>query len=439
MLTDTLPSAAISLVERAREHLDPDAVAELLFNMTAIPSPTGEELGVATLVVEHLRAAGVKAEVQSIDGGLANAVARLGRAERDAPRLLLYAPLDTAFSGDSAEDEPWLGAQPRADFALPPTRNGHRIVGLGAENPKAFAAAAIAAVEAMAAVEADFPGELLVGLVGGSMPVIDRPEAGLRAIGNGLGVRYLLENGGRPDVAIVLKPGYVVSYEEVGLAWFRVTVRGAVNYTGIRHKGTYRNPILLAGRLMVHLEEWFAQYARENSDGVVLPQASINAIHAGSTNRLAFVPGTCEIDIDVRVPPSLTPSEVAGELRTALDRIEREDPELSVEMTGITATPGTRTDPDHWIVRSLVNAWEWRERKEHVPGKGGSGASDAALLRGTGIPTARIGLPTSATGSPYDGFSMGVADADSIVRLSEVLIRAVADTCFRTRAEIGLA
>ena len=90
-------------------------------------------------------------------------------------------------------------------------------------------------------------------------------------------------------------------------------------------------------------------------------------------------------------------------------------------------------------MRSLINAWEWRERKDHVPGKGGSGASDAALLRGVGIPTARIGLPPLPGGPLYDGFSMGVADADGICRLSEVLIRAVADTCFRTKAEIGLA
>src|SRR3954466_7434211 len=115
MLTDTLPTATAQLVERAREHLDPGAVAERVYTMTAIPSPTGEELGVATLIVDHLRAAGVKADVQSIDGGLANAVAHLGRAEKAPPRLLLYAPLDTAFSGNPAEDEAWLGPTPRPD------------------------------------------------------------------------------------------------------------------------------------------------------------------------------------------------------------------------------------------------------------------------------------------------------------------------------------
>src|SRR4051794_3380947 len=430
MLSDTLPRESMALVQRAREHLNPDDVADLLEQMVAIPSPTGQEQAVAELVVSHLTEKGVRAEVQPIEDEMANAVARHGRAEKGFPRLLLYAPLDTAFSGDAEEDRPWLGEQPRADFAFPPKRDGTRVTGMGAENPKGFAAAAIAAVEARAQAEIDFPGDLVVGLVGGSMPIVDRPSVGLSQVGFGQGVRYLLESGLRPDMAIVLKPGYAASYEEVGLAWFRVTTHGNVNYTGIRHKGPYRNPILFAGKLMAALEEWFPEYARENGDEAVLPQASINAIRAGSVDRLAFVPATCELDIDVRVPPSLSPTEVAGELRLALDRMQQDDPDLETDMDRLSALPGSRTDPDHWVVQTLIRAWEWKERREHTFGKNASGASDAALLRGAGIPTARIGLPPSD--SSFAGFSMGSVDTIGVVRLAEVLIHAIVDTCTRT-------
>lgn len=437
MLTDTLPRESMALVQRAREHLNPDDAADLLEQMVAIPSPTGQEQAVAELVVSHLQEKGVRAEVQPIEGEMANAVARHGQAEKPYPRLLLYAPLDTAFSGDPEEDGPWLGTSPRADFAFPPKRDGTRVTGMGAENPKGFAAAAICAVEALAQAGIDFPGDLVVGLVGGSMPIIDRPTVDLSHIGFGQGVRFLLESGLRPDMAIVLKPGYAASYEEVGLAWFRVYTRGQVNYTGIRHKAPYKNPILFAGKLMAALEKWFPEYARENGDEAVLPQASINAIHAGSINRLAFVPSTCELDIDVRVPPSLSPTEVAGELRLALDRIAHEDPDLESDMDRLSALPGSRTDPDHWVVQTVICAWEWKERREHAFAKNGSGASDAALLRGAGIPTARIGLPPAD--SPFDGFSMGSVDTIAVVRLAEVLIHAIVDTCMRTRADIGVA
>jgi acetylornithine deacetylase/succinyl-diaminopimelate desuccinylase-like protein len=110
MLSDTLPRESMSLVQRAREHLNPDDVADLLAQMVAIPSPTGQEQALAELVVSHLQEKGVRAEVQPIEGELANAVARHGRAEKVFPRLLLYAPLDTAFSG---EPTPWLGTNPR--------------------------------------------------------------------------------------------------------------------------------------------------------------------------------------------------------------------------------------------------------------------------------------------------------------------------------------
>jgi acetylornithine deacetylase/succinyl-diaminopimelate desuccinylase-like protein len=438
MLVDALPTAAAELVESARRTLDADRVADLVEAMTAIPSPSGEELPLARFLAEHMTDAGLRAEVQSVHGTSANAIGRFGRAEADAPRLLLYGAIDTAFSGQAREDEPWLGAEPRADFALPPTRDGHRIVGLGAENPKAFAAAGIAAVEALTAAGADLQGEVVLGLVGGSMPIIDRPEAGLRGVGHGRGIRHLLANEARPDFAIVLKPGYAVSNEEVGLAWFRLYLHGTVNYTGIRHKTSYRNPIVFAGRVIEALERWFPDYARENGDGVVLPQASINAVRAGDVNRLAFSPQVCEIDVDIRVPPQLSVADVASKLREVLAGLRAADPDLDVEVAEITSMPGTLTDPDNWVVRSLVNAWEWREQKEHVPARNASGATDVALIRAAGIPTARIGLPPPAGGNPFDGFSMGVADADGIVRLSEVLIRAVVDTCARSRADVGV-
>ena len=132
---------------------------------------------------------------------------------------------------------------------------------MGAENPKGYAAAAIVAVEAMAQAEIDFAGDLVVGLVGGSMPVVDRPTVDLSNIGFGQGVRFLLESGLRPDMAIVLKPGYAASYEEVGLAWFRVTTQGQGGLH--RHPGTRARTATRSssGKLMAALEKWFPEYA----------------------------------------------------------------------------------------------------------------------------------------------------------------------------------
>lgn len=433
----TLPSPLRAAVDRARKHLETGAIRDLLFDVTAIPSPTGEEEPLARFIVDRLLQQGLSAEVDTVAERQANVVATL-KGKQSGPSLLLYAALDTAFAGREDEDEPFIGREPRADFSLPPRIVDGNVIGLGAENPKAFAVAAIAAFEAVAKTGGVTHGELVLGLASGSMPVAERPGIPRHPVGLGSGIRHLLEHRPRPDFAIVLKPGYFVAHEEVGLAWFRATVRGTVNYTGIRHKGPYRNPILLAARLVDHLETWFAAYSARHTDGLVAPQGSINAIRGGSADRVAFVPATCQVDLDLRISPRSEIEDVEAELRAAIADFRSSNPDFEWDLERRLALPGTATDPDSWVVRSLVRAWEDREGRPHSPVPRQSGATDAAILRGYGIPTARIGLPPSTSPSPYAGFSMGVADPEAVRRLAEVLVYTIVDTLTRTRGEVGL-
>src|SRR5215475_494678 len=87
-----------SLVERACAEIDPERLAELCLEMTAIPSPTGDELTLASYLAERFGAAGLEGAVQLVDGRQANAIGRL-RGSGDGPKLLVYAPTDTAFGG----------------------------------------------------------------------------------------------------------------------------------------------------------------------------------------------------------------------------------------------------------------------------------------------------------------------------------------------------
>src|SRR6185369_3929990 len=187
------------------------------------------------------------------------------------------------------------------------------------------------------------------------------------------------------------------------------------------------------------LEAWFADYAAANTSGLVAPQGSINAIHAGSPDRLAFVPATAQIDLDLRLGPRTSADDAESQLHGALERIGAAHPDIELDLQRVLALPGTATDPDSWIVRSLVAAWEEREGREHAPLKNGSGASDATIIRARGIPAARIGPPPPATPNPHPGFSMGQADIASLRALAELLVRAIVDTASRSRAEVGLS
>jgi acetylornithine deacetylase/succinyl-diaminopimelate desuccinylase-like protein len=373
--------------------------------------------------------------VQPLARQQANALGRYGRGE--GPELLLYSAIDVAFSGNVDEDWPWTGRQPTPDLRVGGTIEGGKVIGMGAENPKSYAAVVLEAVTALAATGADIPGLVTAGFGAGGMPTSGRPGWPRERIGHGIGCSLLVEQEVHPDAAVIVKPGWSVSWEEVGLTWHTVTVRGVRNYTGIRHKTPYRNPILESRAVIDRLETWFADYAERYTSGLVSPQGSINAIRAGSGDLSAFIPETCELFLDVRVSPRSSPEQVEAELQAVIDELRAErGVDISTEMT--VAVPGTHTPPESWIIQSAIRAWEAQEGRPHQLAVKTSGATDADILRAHGIPTARIGPPPAATPSPYPGFSMGVADVESLETLVKTLLYVVVDTVTRSRQEIGL-
>src|SRR5579883_3066709 len=427
-----LSSEQRAWLERAWAQIDPERIARLCFDLVGIPSPTGEERAIAEFLTQYLGAAGLDARYQPIDARQGNAVGRLHGAG-DGPDLLLYAPTDVAFAGAEDEDVPWLGSTIRADLRPEPFREGDDVIGLGAENPKAYATCVVAAAEGV-----PLRGDLLVGLGAGGMPTNRRPGLERWNAGQGNGCSFMLEQGVRGDFAILAKPGYSVAWEEVGLAWFRIGVHGTLNYTGIRHVVPYVNPIVEATKVIEGLEAWFPEYTARNTSGLVAPQGSIGAIEGGWTYKPAFVPRVCNLYVDLRVSPRTDPMAVKHQLVEALRRIQAAHPGLELDWEMVLAIPGTHTDPQNWIVQSLMRAWEAREGRPHEARGGTSGATDAAILRGRGIPTARLGLPRAVPPAAYPGFSMGVAHVPAMQRLTECLVYAIIDTCTRDRGAVGL-
>jgi succinyl-diaminopimelate desuccinylase len=410
--------AATADVERAL--VGEEELAQLCLDLTAIPSPTGKEQALADFVAHKLEAEGLAAEVQETAEGVANVVGRLGVG--DGPSLMLWAPLDTAVAG-GPEDADWIGEEPRPDWSLPPRREAEKVIGLGADNPKAFAACAIAAATTVARSGLPLRGELVVGLAGGTMPVSRRP-------GLGTGTRRLLETV-TPDFCIVLKPGYAVAHEEVGFAWFRIVVPGGMSYTGIRHKGPYRSPIVAAAKAVEAIEAWLPEYTAANTSGLVAPQGAVNAIRAGDPGVGSFTPARAELLLDLRISPRGSVEEAQAGLEKLLA-----EHESTVEL--VASVPPAHTPPESPLVRALVRAWEAEEGKEHVAPGGASGASDAGIIRAADVQTARIGLPMPETPSPYPGFSMGVADARSMAKLTRVLVNAIVELTTKSREEVGL-
>jgi acetylornithine deacetylase/succinyl-diaminopimelate desuccinylase-like protein len=398
--------------------------------VTQIPSPTGREAPLARFLADRLGAAGFAATAQHIDEFQANAVGRL-RGTGGGEDLMLYAPIDTLITGEESIDVPWIGSRLRPDMLAEARDEGPFVSGLGASNPKGHAACILVLAEALGEVAPELAGDVVVAFGAGGMPTnaIDAPGYPQRAnTGQGVGCSFLLERGWYTDNAVIAKPGDFVAHEEVGLAWFEVSVPGVHTYVGSRHRMPYRNPIVTAAEVVTRLERWLADYPVRHRTATAAPQGVIGSIAGGWERMLAVTPALCRLRLDVRMAPGTTPLQVKRELAGFVAALGRDlEVDLGVEM--VLAVPSTHTPLDAPIVRRTIDAWERTNGRPHEPVPDNSGATVANILRGRGIPTARVGMPKVATDDldvdPACDFARGMntVDVRAMRRLCEVLAR----------------
>ena len=144
---------------KAAAYLTSDHVRSLLTDLVDISSPTGSEMGVAQYLVARMRRIGMETDLPLVDAGRPNAVGhRRGRG--DGLNLLFTGHMDTSYSG-SEEHLAGEGFQPKAVY-----RDGW-VWGLGANNMKSGLAAALSAIEAIAAAGIELAGDIsFAGVVG---------------------------------------------------------------------------------------------------------------------------------------------------------------------------------------------------------------------------------------------------------------------------------
>src|SRR5262249_59210988 len=120
------------------------------------------------VIVDVMNKSGIGAFYQRMEDDQGNAIGRI-RGTGDGADLLLYAPLDSAFSTNTEEECPWIGDRFPAEMTTQAYVRDGDVVGMGAENPKGYAACVVAAAQAIKAAGAPFRGSLLVGLGAGRL------------------------------------------------------------------------------------------------------------------------------------------------------------------------------------------------------------------------------------------------------------------------------
>ena len=343
-----------------RPPLDPDTLAEAIGALVRTPSVnpaldpesgTGEQ-AVAEVARDWLTERSVRAWLEAVAPGRANAVAEVGRG--GGPTLVLCAHLDTVGVGGMA-----------APFT-PEVRDG-RLYGRGAYDMKGSAGAILVAMAALA--EDPPPGRVLAALVA------DEEHASLGA--------QAFVAAHPADACILTEPSegdLVLAHK--GFAWFEVTVRGQAAHGSRFDLG--KSAIASAARFVTAVDEHDAGVLRGRRGELVGPASQHVAMIEGGSGWSTYA-DRCVVRIERRT----IPGESAAEARRELEALAAEagveaEIELVLERPPLVCD---RATPIARAVREAMREVHGREPRE----AGVAYWMDAALFAAAGIPTVDVG------------------------------------------------
>jgi acetylornithine deacetylase/succinyl-diaminopimelate desuccinylase-like protein len=232
---------------------------------------------------------------------------------------------------------------------------------------------------------------------------------------------------------VVGKPGWNVSWEEAGYAWYEIEIAGQPGYAGSRHKVPHRNPLLPAAELVGQLERWIAGYTARNAHGVV------SASHGGTSQALANTPGWCRVYVDLRHSPRMTPADTDAELGAFLDGVAAGLDGFELTWRRVAQVEAHEGPGRGSLFDAAVRAWEGLEGSAHEVVEDNSGASEANLLRAAGIETVKVGLPKVAAPGLISDFHMGMDSADprAMALYTQLLLEVIGRICAPATAGVA--
>src|SRR5438105_11429042 len=298
--------------QKALAYLTSDNVRSLLTDLVDNSSPTGNEIGVAQYLTARMRRIGMDTNLPLVDAGRANAVGHRG-GRGDGLNLLFTGHMDTSYSG-AEEHLAGEGFQPKAVH-----RDGW-VWGLGANNMKSGLAAALSAIEAIAAAGIELAGDIsFAGVVGEIEKTAVEEFQGVEYSSYGIGTRHLVTHGGTADFALLAEPtGLKIAIANMGVVWLRITVGGTVAHSALANRPNVVNAIAVMHELQSDIAQWARDYEAKHEYMGERANVTIAAIRGGDAWRLSRNPHECSLYLDIRTVPGHSVEGVKRELRRVL-------------------------------------------------------------------------------------------------------------------------
>ena len=404
-----------TLKEAIVAHIVPDEVVSLTKDIVRIPSYTADETEVARFLHAYFEKQGFESELQEVDPGRFQTIARL-RGTGGGQSLMLNGHLDIDPIPSGWSRDPWTA-----------TIEGDRFYGAGVYNMKGGVAAMI--MGAVAARRAGrLRGDVIVACVDGELQ-------------GGVGTVHMLKKGIRADMAVVPEPystKHIIT-KHTGVMELAVHVLGRSVHISRMEQGI--NAIAKASRVVQALET-IKLTGQPDPDLPGLPRLNVGTIIGGRGRELELrganiVPDMCTLILDIRFPVSVTPESALADVRRALDGVAATDKDLKYEIE-FPIRPERRqfrevmlplsvpaSEPIVQILKANVTAIVGEEPTVGAHSPQSYAGNDTSHLWGAGIPCCLYG--------PAGGYDEGASDRwtsiEQIVQCARVFGATIADVC----------
>ena len=417
-------------------NLDKDELAQLACDLVNIPSPTGQERAVADFILDWYKANGLKPIRQEVEKDRPNAVGIL-KGQGNGLSLMFNGHMDTSFTGTSEDLRIVANVEPESD--LRGSIKDGKVYGLGISNMKGGVASFMMAAKIIKKSGIQLKGDLiLAGVVGeiSRTPIGSFQSQEYR--GEGIGTRHLLTHGIQSDYAVVADGSDLnVVWTQVGVVDFKVTTfgraRAAWGTKRSSHPMVEINAIIKMTKVIEALEKWAEgfeeRYIYNSPTGPILPKVNIGAIEGGAPYKPNYLPGVCNIYVDVRTPPQVTPLRVQHEVESTLSSLGIEyDLEFYRSLMGY---EGKGVEP---LVKSLEEVHEhlFGDKPKPESPERSSIWTDTNVNNELGIPAIKIGPRGKNIGPRLEEIKI-----DDMVKAAQIYALVALDICGRERPKTG--
>ncbi|MSO57738.1 MAG: M20 family peptidase [Thermoleophilia bacterium] len=401
--------------------VDRDRLVATAGRMIDTWSFTGDEEGMARLMVSLYDDLGLAVQWQQVEEGRANALGTWPGAG-GGKSLMFNGHTDTSYSGR----EPWLRGVP--GFQPKHFVEDGRLYGLGISNMKGALACYLEAIAALQDAGVRLKGDVLIAAVAGEIEKTQQGSAqGAQYRGYAAGTRYLVSHGGVADMCLLGEPteGKVV-LGHFGALWLKVRVHGNFIHTAFSEGKQDQNSILRAQAVLTAIREWIPVWEDDPANSYRGAKAIVNvgAIEGGFGWRVSRTPHHTDLFLDVRVPPTKEMAVARREVLNMVRSLAERFPAYGIEGEVYVTAPGSEIDEGHELVAAIDSVHA--EVFGVAPGRDVTRwFSDASALTRYGVPTVNYGTSTGLM-DVEQGENLEI---DGLVRTAEVYAKVALRIC----------